>query len=257
MPLQGHDTIIRMDLLIICVALEIISCDMKSKPAHRKSERASTLSEPQVQRLLSHIRQGADRARRDGNTRAVVDELIVLSLLHAGLRAQELCALRIADTPAHGDKPQLHIRNCSGPSTRVVHIPQELVPTFQRFVQRYRKDAEPEDPLLLSERGTPFGYMSLYSKVRRIGREAGLAGLHPASLRHTFLVRLYEKEQDLRFVQEQAGHARIKSTALCVHPPRAIPRCDACGGPVPSGQGERIDSGQLLCPSCLKDLRDR
>ncbi len=246
-----------MGLIIICLALEFISGDMKSRPANRDPKGAPTLSQVQVQRLLSHIQQRADRARRDGNTRAVVDEIIVLTLLHAGLRAQELCALRIEDTPAHHDKPQLHIRNTSGISTRVVHIPQELVPALQRFVQRYRKDAEPSDPLLLSERRTSFSYMSLYSKVRRIGHEAGLTGLHPATLRHTFLVRLYEKEQDLRFVQEQAGHTRIKSTALCVHPQRAIPRCDACGGSMTPGQGERIDSGQLLCPSCLKDLRDR
>jgi integrase/recombinase XerD len=227
------------------------------KPARDNPKSASALSAAQVQRLLAYVRQRADRARRDGATRAVVDEIIMLILLRGGLRAQELCALRIADTPAHHGRPELHIHGRAGASTRVVFLPQELVAVFQRFVRRHRKGAKPNDPLLLSERGTPFSYMSLYSKVRNIGRESGIAPLHPALLRHTFLVRLYEEQPDLRFVQEQAGHAQVKSTARQVFPRRAAHVCDACGRPVPAGQGERIDSGHLLCPSCLKDIRGR
>jgi len=216
---------------------------------------ATSLSRMQTEALLRHVQERADQARRQGTIRSVVDEIIVLILVHAGLRAEELCALRIADTPAHHGRPELHVRDAGGKSTRVVLIPQDLVPTFRRFVQLQRRDAQPSDPLLRSERGTPFSYMSLYSKVRRIGQEAGVPGLHPAALRHTFLVRLYEKEQDLRLVQEQAGLARVKSTAIHVRPRPATERCEACDKPVAVGQGERIDSGQLLCPNCLGDLR--
>ncbi len=227
---------------------------MKRSPDH-DAKSGSALSAAQVQTLLSHVRRSADRARRDGTTRAVVDEIIMLILLHAGLRAEELCALRIADTPAHHGRAELHIRDMSGTITRVVFIPPELVPAFQRFVQGHRRGAGPDEPLFLSERGTPFSYMSLYSKVRKIGQESGVAPLHPGLLRHTFLVRLYDRQQDLRFVRDQAGHARVKSTARHVRPRRAARRCDACGRPVAIGRGERIDSGQLLCPSCVKDLR--
>lgn len=127
---------------------------------------------------------------------------------------------------------------------------------LRQYVHLYRADAPSSAPLVLSERGTPFGYISLYSKVRRIGQEASLARLSPAMLRHTFVVRLYESRQDLRLVQEQAGHARLKSTARQVRPRRPAPRCDACNRTMASGSGERIDSGQILCPRCLKDLRN-
>ena len=33
-------------------------------------------------------------------------------------------------------------------------------------------------------------------------------------LRHTYLVRLYNVEHDLRFVQDQAGHASPTTTAI-------------------------------------------
>lgn len=225
------------------------------RPVRPNDKRTSGLSAAQVQTLLSQVRQRADRARREGTTRAVVDEIVILILLRAGLRAQEACALRIADTPAHHGRPELHVCDLSGTTTRVVLLPLELVPVFQRFVRGHRKGARPSEPLLLSERGTPFSYMSLYSKVRRIGQESGITVLHPALLRHAFLVQLYDEQQDLRFVQEQAGHAHVKSTARHIRPHRVARRCDACGKPVATGRAETIDSGQLLCSRCLRDLR--
>ncbi|MFC1793445.1 tyrosine-type recombinase/integrase [Planctomycetota bacterium] len=38
--------------------------------------------------------------------------------------------------------------------------------------------------------------------------------LHPHMLRHTYLTRLYNVEHDLRFVQDQAGHASPTTTAI-------------------------------------------
>ena len=40
--------------------------------------------------------------------------------------------------------------------------------------------------------------------------------LHPHMLRHTYLTRLYNVEKDLRFVQDQAGHASPTTTAIYV-----------------------------------------
>jgi integrase len=215
---------------------------------------APHLTEMQVRGLLAYIRRQADQARRNGGSRAIIDEVIVLTLLHAGLRPQELCVLRIGDTPAHHGRAQLHVPKGPARADRVISIPQEMVQIYQRFVHLHRKGARPQELLLLSERGTPLGYMSLYSKVRRIGQEAGLAYLQPGMLRHTFLVRLYEKEQDLRLVQDQAGHARLRSTARHVGSLSRRQRCEACGTPLRAGLGKKIDSGQLLCPACLREF---
>jgi integrase len=222
----------------------------------RDGEGTDDLSETQLRHLVSHVRRRADSARRTGAVRPVVDELIVMTSLHAGLRPQEICELSIADTPAIHGKAELHIRNRYTHSNRVIPIPQEVVFLFHRFVHLHRQGAQPNDLLLVSERGTPFSYMSLYSKVRRIGRESGITALCPTMLRHRFLQRLYQDVQDLRLVQQQAGHACLKSTARHVRP-RYSPwqRCEACNRPVRPGDWERIDSGQLLCLNCLRDLR--
>ena len=230
---------------------------MRREESRQHVPRKTTcLSEEQVQRLLQYVRERAQQARLAGTTRAIVDELVIWILLQTGLRPQELRRLRVEDAPAHHGEPHLHVQNSSSVSVRAIPVSQEMAQVLQRYVHLYRTDAQPTDPLILSERGGPFGYISLYSKLRRIGQAAGVGRLSPSILRHTFLVRLYEREQDLRLVQEQAGHARLKSTARHVRPRRPLLRCEVCNRTMVPGTGETIDSGQLLCRSCLRDLRN-
>ncbi|MHC4540283.1 MAG: tyrosine-type recombinase/integrase [Planctomycetota bacterium] len=45
-------------------------------------------------------------------------------------------------------------------------------------------------------------------RTEKLNQKSGVSKLHPHMLRHTYLTRLYNVEHDLRFVQDQAGHAR-------------------------------------------------
>ena len=54
----------------------------------------------------------------------------------------------------------------------------------------------------------------LYEKIKQLGKKSGIGRLHPHMLRHTYLTRLYNVEHDLRFVQDQAGHASPTTTAI-------------------------------------------
>jgi integrase len=279
---------------------------MLGVPENRGSESDSKdyLSGDELDRLLSHVRQRADLARLRGASRQVVDELIVLLLTGAGLRAGELCNLSIGDLCTVEGRHVLRVRSVDAQRARYVDIPPELVASVQRFIKVYRKGAQSSEPLIASERGTRLTYMSLYSKVKRVGKEVGIARLHPRMLRRTYLVRLYEAERDLRLVQQQAGHATYKTTALYVttdaharkarsrahlgrraaSPPnqsapyptapgqearepsgvatpssstdsQAETMCEACGAAIAAGIGTMIDSGQILCPTCLRELR--
>ena len=57
-------------------------------------------------------------------------------------------------------------------------------------------------------------YRSIYEKIKKLGRQSGIGKLHPHMLRHTYGTRLYNVEQDLRFVQDQLGHASPTTTAI-------------------------------------------
>ncbi len=236
------------------------------------------LSEAKLGVVLSHVRIRADAARQRGTTRAVIDELIVLLLVAAGLRPDELRALRIGDLPGTHGETALWIRHTNGGIARKVNVREDLLERLAMFVRFYRKGAQEEDLLLENERGGPLSYMSLYSKVRRIGIEAGIGKLSPAALRRTYVHQLYQAEQDLRYVQEQTGYASRRSIAQLVKTCRVLaasganqqeragggltgmdpgqtPTCEACGALIAIGGGGRIESGQLLCDGCLRYFR--
>lgn len=247
-----------------------------------EKRKSKFLSEAELQTLQSYVKSQADLAREKGTTRAIVDEVIVLLLARVGLRANELRSLTIKDLPKNNGDKVLKIRNTEGKVLRTVDISEDIAQLLSRFVRLYRKGAAKTDTLLENERGNPFGYMSLYNKVRRIGEQAGIGKITPAILQHTYLVRLYEKEQDLRYVQEQTGYlsrrtlakylingrsrrvtlkrgsAELNTQESAEQKSRHIESeriCEACGTQCVVSRGRRIESGQFLCQKCLEYFR--
>lgn len=241
---------------------------MAKKPKKQKRSGKPTagpkpLSENQLNKLILHVRDSATAARLHGNSRAVIDELIVDLLVEAGLKPKELCALCLQDTPAVQSENKIKVRSKLGHRAREIQISQPLTERLKRFITVYRPGAKPKDPLILSERGNPLGYFSIYSKIRRIGQGAGIKNLQPNTLRKTYIANLFSREQDLRLVQQLAGHSSPKTTALYVQTKanqpksKSTPRkkCEACGRRVSINRIAQIDSGQVLCANCLEELR--
>ena len=172
------------------------------------------LSDAQLKKLRQYVKDKADLARMRAGSRGVIDELIVELLVNTGLRASELCNLNIGDLPVKHGKDCIWVRDGKGKVSRTVDISDKLEKRIERFVKLYRKGARAKSPLLVSERGDRIIYRSIYAKIKRIGEQAGIGKLHPHMLRHTYLTRLYNIEKDLRFVQDQAGHASPTTTAI-------------------------------------------
>ena len=172
------------------------------------------LSETQLRRLRQHVKDMADLARQRGSMRGIIDELVIELLVNTGLRASELCDLNIGDLPMTHGKDAVWVRDGKGNVARTVDIPESLRERLERFVRLYRKDAKPDEPLLVSAKGSRIIYRSMYEKVKKVGRQSGIGKLHPHMLRHTYGTRLYNVDQDLRFVQDQLGHASPTTTAI-------------------------------------------
>ena len=173
------------------------------------------LSERQVKRLRRYLTDQVVLAeQRGGRIRAYIDQFIVELLLASGLRASELCELNIEDLPQPHGKDGLFVRNGKGKVKRSVMVSEKAVSLVAKWLKYHRAKARPRQPLLVNERGGRFSYGSLYSKIARIGEQAGIGKLHPHMLRHTYAMRLYSAEHDLRAVQDQLGHSDPKITAI-------------------------------------------
>lgn len=199
------------------------------------------LSKDQIQKVLNFVRgQAKHSSRRD-----VINKMIIELLLSSGLRAAELCDLKMRDLPLHHGKDVIYVRDGKGKISRTVEIPVSLTVKLKRFTRISRKGVKPASPAIPSEAGyrlihwktyckrkdrkpgeskyiieqhqeysARLTYHCLYSKVKTIGRKSGVGRLTPHMLRHSYLYLLYNIRHDLRFVQDQAGHANIGTTQV-------------------------------------------
>lgn len=77
------------------------------------------------------------------------------------------------------------------------------------------EDAAAALALFIGQRGTRLTAQSIWQRLRRAGRQAGLATpVHPHMLRHSFASHLLQSSSDLRGVQEMLGHAHIATTQV-------------------------------------------
>lgn len=143
----------------------------------------------------------------------------MLELAYAsGLRLAELRDLRLE---------QLHLEAGfvnvigKGNKERVVPVGRTAVAAIQRYLDAGRpKLVTPRSPasVFLTKRGTPFASVTLWWRIKRRARLAGVErNITPHMLRHSFATHLLERGADLRVIQEMLGHASISTTEVYTH----------------------------------------
>ena len=143
----------------------------------------------------------------------------ILELAYAsGLRLAELRNLRLE---------QLHLEAAfinvigKGNKERVVPAGRKAVEALNRYIETGRpRLVTPRSPanVFLTKRGTPFAPVTLWLRIKKRVRRAGVArNITPHMLRHSFATHLLEHGADLRVIQELLGHANISTTEIYTH----------------------------------------
>jgi site-specific recombinase XerD len=159
------------------------------------------------------------------------DRALVITLAGTGVRASELCGLRVGDVSG-GESPSLRVHGKGG-KTRVVPLSPAVVSVLGEYAadraDRFAGAADgedgpppgrgerPDDPLFVTYRGTPLTRGALKQYVYRWLLRAGVPrpeGEAVHAFRHTFATGLINNGADLASVRQLLGHSSIASTQI-------------------------------------------
>jgi len=158
------------------------------------------LSDDEVSALISAI-----KLRSAAGTR---DLALLLLLLDTGARLGEVARLNTADTE---DAIRDGLFKVMGKGSRERYLPlgKAARDALRRYAHVYRPDAR-SDALFLGHTGRPLATEGLRQIIRRVASRAGVEGVHPHRLRHTFAVNYLINGGDAMTLQRILGHSTLE-----------------------------------------------
>ncbi len=182
-----------------------------------RSDQPAPLSDDQINKLLS-------AAKRSRNPKR--DEAIIWLLFDTGMRAAELCSLRVGDIDFTGRT--IVIEEGKGRKRRMVpfgkHAMKALYGWLYSRIEKGRKvqtyTNEPDEPVFRSDRGAgaggPLTTSGLLRLLKRLGKSARVPQAHPHALRHSFSVSFLRNGGNQFTLMSMLGHTNPKMTARYV-----------------------------------------
>ncbi len=148
--------------------------------------------------------------------------LICDLLLRTGLRASELCRLRVQDTPRVLGRNEIYVFRGKNKKDRRIPISQRLADEIARYCREVRpkilprriRRSDTSRPLLYNIQKKPYTRGGIYFIVRTVGKKAGLQkNVRPHAFRHTYATRaLKDKKVDIKELKRLMGHEHISTT---------------------------------------------
>jgi integrase/recombinase XerD len=188
-------------------------------PANPVSEvRAPSIGRPLPKYLtvteVESLLAAPDRATPEG----MRDRAMLMLMYAAGLRASEVVTLRMENVDANAGF--LRVLGKGG-KERVVPVAEAAVAALREYTEDWRPmfpAKKATNALFLSRLGRPVTRQTLWNRIARWAREAGIrTRISPHTLRHSFAGHLLAGGADLRAVQTMLGHADISTTQIYTH----------------------------------------
>jgi integrase/recombinase XerD len=136
------------------------------------------------------------------------DKAIVLTLLDTGLRAGELCRLKIQDL----NQDKLYVAPYgSGRKTksRMVYLGRSTTRAIHRYLIE-RNSAAEREPLFITRRGDPLNRNTVRHMITSLGNRAGVSNTYPHRFRHTFAIQYLRNGGDVFTLQRLLGHSTLE-----------------------------------------------
>jgi len=150
--------------------------------------------------------------------RGLRDRALLELLYGTGARISEAVGLAVDDL----DRGQAAVRLAGkGGKERVVPVGSYALRAVEEYLVRARpalaangRTGVRGGALFLNARGGALSRQSAWSILRSSAERAGLTGVSPHTLRHSFATHLLDGGADVRVVQELLGHASVTTTQV-------------------------------------------
>jgi len=175
------------------------------------------LTQNEVRRLLAACdttRAYHSNRHPDGTTNcrptALRDRAIILFLLDTGIRASELCALRVRDVNMETRAVDVVGK---GRKRRTVYFAKRCHQALWRYQVTRQPHLTPDQPLFHVgevDRPDPFDRCVLSRLLTRIGKRAEVLPANPHRFRHTFAIEFLRNGGNLFALQDLLGHTKLE-----------------------------------------------
>lgn len=140
------------------------------------------------------------------------DQAIILVLLDSGLRASELCSLKIGEVDIKRGK--LEIKHgieggAKGGKGRIVFLGKVTRQAVYRSLTEREDMEDPDAPLFTVSRTRPFKPATLRHSIKSIAERAGVKKAYPHKFRHTFAITYLRSGGDVFTLQALLGHSSL------------------------------------------------
>jgi integrase/recombinase XerD len=147
---------------------------------------------------------------------ALRDKLILKTLLDTGIRAQELCDIKIKYVSL--SQKSIVIPHGKGDKRRTVHFGNRTSKLMWEHLD-LSHGLKPDDYLFSvdDEHQRPLTRDSLRRLVQRLGDRAGVANVHPHRFRHTFATEYLRNGGQLLSLKDLLGHSDFEMVEHYAH----------------------------------------
>jgi len=181
------------------------------RPAYQR-RRVEPYRVEEVQAMLAAAPKGepwrtpTGKLARGKRPTADRDRAIIITLVDTGLRASELCALRVEDYDR--ERGSLYVERGKGDKERTVYVGESAKKAIWRYLLG-RRGAGTKEPLFATATLRTLDRNNLRQMLQRIGTRAGVRAVTVHRFRHTYAITFLRNGGNPLVLQELLGHEKL------------------------------------------------
>ncbi len=187
---------------------------------HIKENPAELLDVPQKGSYLPRFLNQAEIEELflvpDTSTETGLRDRAILELMYSsGLRVSEAVSIQVKDIDLDAG---ILTTIGKGSKTRRVPVGSSAVEWLKSYLTLRNNKGDIEvSNLFVTSAGRPITRQTIFLFIKAYAEKAGLEGVSPHTLRHSFATHLVQNRADIRSVQQMLGHADISTTQIYTH----------------------------------------